>query len=254
VKFDVSNALTTEIPSDVTVKVLGGFENTILDMLEQKPFMISIECAHLEHVTSSHINALWLAYLYCKEAGVEICIASPSEGLVRILKILDLHDLFMFDYDTVRTRMRKAVRSISSEYSSTFADEFMATVDDINLALDRFKQYVDTLKNPQILDFELKTIFYEVATNIRQHAGLKENELIVFTARVLDKKLTMVFADSGKPFDLSKKISSFVPEKAAKNRQRRGFGIEMVHRLIESISYRRLDNAINVLTVEKDLP
>ncbi len=252
-EIDISKSITINLPSDISIKKLGGFENTVLDLLEQKPHMISVECGHLEHVTSSHINALWLAYLYCKEAGVEICISSPSEGMVRILKVLDLHELFMFDYDTVRTRMRKAVRSISSEYSSTFADEFVATIEDVNSGMERFLQYVKTLKVSQVIEFELKTIFYEVGTNIRQHSGLDENELIVFTARVIDKNVTIVFADSGKPFDLSKKTSSFLPERAAKQHQKRGFGMEMVHRLVKNISYRRLDDAINVLTLEKDL-
>ncbi|MCK5125837.1 MAG: ATP-binding protein [candidate division Zixibacteria bacterium] len=244
---------TVDLPREVSVKVLGVFENEILDMIDEKPDLIAVDCSGLEQVTSSHINALWLAYLYCKEAGVEISIASPSEGLIRVLKLMDLHDLFMFDHDTIKTRMRKAVRSISSEYTSTYADEFMADVDNINLAMVRFLEFIKVYGLTEIAEFELKTVFYEVATNIRNHSGITDKELIVFTARKNESKITMVFADSGKPFDISGFQIGFNPHQAGLSKQKRGFGLELIHRLLSTIDYKRLDNVINVLTLEKEL-
>lgn len=248
-----ANKRIVELPSDLSVKVLGEFENRILDLVELKPHLISIDCSRLGQVTSSHINALWLAYLYSRDANVEVCIASPTQSLVRVLKLLDLHDLFMFDDDTIRTRMRKAVRSISSEHKSTYADEFIADIKAINGAMERFRQYLFGIELDREIAIELGTVFYEVATNIRLHSGIREGELIVFTSRLDDEKLTMVFADSGKPFDLSKRVASFVPEEAVRSRQSRGFGLEMIHRMTDNLSYRRLQDSINVLTIEKGI-
>ncbi|MEZ5360316.1 MAG: ATP-binding protein [Candidatus Zixiibacteriota bacterium] len=244
---------TVELPSDISVKVLGEFENKILDLVEHKPHLVSIDCSNLGQATSSHVNALWLAYLYCKDAGIEVCISSPTEQLVRVLKLLDLHELFTFDDDTIRTRMRKVVRSISSENISTYADEFPADSENINAAMERFRQYLNGLNIDKAIAIELGTVFYEVATNIRLHSGIKEGELIVFTSRMNDERLTLVFADSGKPFDLTKRVASFVPEHAARSRQSRGFGLEMIHRMTDGLSYRRLHDSINVLTIEKGI-
>lgn len=248
-----STSYTIELPSDITVNVLGAFENKVLDLVAIKPHLICIDCSNLKQATSSHVNALWLAYLYCKDADVEICIASPTEQLLRVLKILDLHDLFIFDDDTIRTRMRKAVRSISSEILSAYADEFLAEVGSINEAMGRFKNYLKTLQMDKAVLIELGTVFYEVATNIRQHSGIGEGELIVFTARLHNERLTLVFADSGMPFDLSKRVAAYIPDDAAKSRQSRGFGLEMIRRMTDTISYRRLHDSINVLTLEKGI-
>ena len=249
----VAKIISVVAPIEISTKALGIFENHILDIITQKPNLVSIDCSKLEQVTSRHINALWLAYLYCKETGIEVCLSSPTDGLIRVLKILDLYDLFMFDHDTIRTRMRKAVRSISSEYSNTYADEFHPDAEDINRAMAAFGVFLSKLGITSIIEFELKTIFYEVATNIRNHAGLSANELIVFTARINQKRIILVFADSGRPFDLSKSLPPLEPAQAGREGNIRGFGIAMIQRLLDDIYYKRIDDDINVLTLEKEM-
>ena len=102
-----------------------------------------------------------------------------------------------------------------------------------------------------MLRFELKTIFYEVTTNIRNYSGLKEDELIVFTARPRRDGITLTFADRGLPFNPTTQIDDFNARKAARKKQSRGFGIVMVRRMADRITYVRQAGSTNMLTLEK---
>jgi len=96
----------------------------------------------------------------------------------------------------------------------------------------------------------LRTIFYEIATNVRTHAGLEKGNLIVFSLRAKGSKVILVFADSGKPFDPTMVADDVDLRMVLKNRQTRGLGIPMICKLAEKVTYKRIDGTINVFTVE----
>jgi len=251
VQIDTKATPSIAIPSDLSAESMAGFDERLRDLLRKGPDKIALDSSQLKIVTSSHINVLWQVYQTCADAGVEVKLQSPSAGLVRILKVLDLYDVFGESRDIVYTRLKEAVKIESVDGAETYADEFRANVGSINDALDEFLRFLKRLCLHEITEYELRSVFYEVVTNIRTHANIEGNDLIVFTCRADESKILLVFADSGIPFDLTSVTADFDLRATARNGQTRGFGITLIRMLTDTISYTRRDDVINVLTLKK---
>jgi anti-sigma regulatory factor (Ser/Thr protein kinase) len=183
---------------------------------------------------------LWQAFKSCKNAGIDFDLISPSTEMVRILDVLDLNDHFI---------------SKSTSYKMTgyaYKNVFKADVNSINKALDEFIISLSNFKLKESVTLELKTIFYEIATNIRQHASSGEDELVIFSSKADNNKITLVFEDSSVPFDPEEIETLGDFKSAARNKQVRGLGLSMVRKLSDNMSYIRKYDVINVLTIEKN--
>jgi anti-sigma regulatory factor (Ser/Thr protein kinase) len=131
--------------------------------------------------------------------------------------------------------------------------ELRSKIDDISETVVRLHDFLVRLGLPGSYAFDLETVFYEVATNIRRHGGLKESDLISFRVIPAKEHVTLRFADSGLPFDPTGRKSVFDPRQAIRTRQTNGIGLTMIRRLVDTISYERVGNRLNVLTLEKKL-
>ncbi|MFH2037278.1 MAG: ATP-binding protein, partial [Candidatus Zixiibacteriota bacterium] len=141
---------------------------------------------------------------------------------------------------------------ITDDFFETYADEFPCNKESSRLALDRFLEYLKKANLPLITIFEIQTLFYELTTNISNHSGSDHNESIVFTARIENNNIVMVFIDSGVAFNIVVKGQNYNPETASKDRKKNGFGLIMIHKLADKISYVRENDALNVTIIEKN--
>jgi anti-sigma regulatory factor (Ser/Thr protein kinase) len=64
-------------------------------------------------------------------------------------------------------------------------------------------------------------------------------------------QLTITFTDSGRPFDPTAVKTSVDYATASHNRQKRGYGLPMIHQLANGVAYHRDDTGHNVLTITK---
>ena len=238
------------IPADLSDDLLSEFYKDLKQLLANHPESIAVDSSHLECASSGHVGALWQAHEICADAGVRMLLESPSPGLIRVLEILDLSEAFGEDRDIAPSQLRQAAKVGLMGQAESYADEFPADVDSINTALDHFLEFIRQFQLPETTEYVLRTIFYEITTNIRTHAELELNSLIVFSLRAEDSKTTMVFVDSGKPFDPTWMADDVDLRTVLKNRQTRGLGIPMICKLAEKISYKRVSGTINVFTVE----
>jgi len=250
-QIDYIDTLTLLVPADLSNDAMTHFDRGLKKLLTEDPQTIAFDTSQLKYVTSSHIKLLWQIYNICLDAGVTMKLKSPSPGLVRVLKVLDLYELLTENFESMRPQLRKAVRIESGEIPPPYADEFRADSRSIDEALEGFLKFLRRFTLPEVVIFELRTVFYEVATNIRSHAQMGDDDLVVFTARFEGSKLIMVFADSGIPFDQISSTLDFDPQTASKNGQTRGLGLTLVRRLTDKMSYVRMNDVINVLTLEK---
>jgi len=242
---------TLLVPADLSDNAVTRFDGRLKELLAKSPMSIAFDVSQLENVTSSHIKLLWQAYHVCLDAGVTMKLKSLSPGLVRVLKVLDLYELLAEDHESMRPQLRKAVRIKPRGVPPPYADEFPTDSRSIDEALEGFLKYLRRFTLPEVVIFELRTVFYEVAANIRSYARMGDDDIVVFSARVEGSKLIMVFADSGVPFDPKSTTVDFDPRTASKNGQTRGFGLTLVRRLTDKMSYVRMNDVINVLTLEK---
>lgn len=223
-----------------------------LDMaLRDAPSELIVDCAPLVHVTSKDIALLWQAHEQCAASGVTIRLVSLSQYLIRVLKTLDLYEYFKRDEDQVRIRLTEIVQPPVAAGSETYVSVFVASDEAIETALAAFLGFVVRVGPPELIELELRTIFYEVATNIRTHSGLDEDGPIAFSAAARGRSVSLTFADPGLAFDPTSSKEAVNLRDAAHARRTRGFGITMFHRLADSLRYERRDGLFNVLTIEK---
>jgi anti-sigma regulatory factor (Ser/Thr protein kinase)/anti-anti-sigma regulatory factor len=239
------------VPLEASRESLAAFTELVNGYLENKPETIIVDCSPLELVTSSHVRVLWQIHQSSSDSGVKLQLRSPSLGLIRVLKVLDLYEFFAYEKDFLIPQLRKAVQREQAGSAKVFVHEFNANSVSINEAIDHFLSFLKDVGIPDMTVFELKTTFYEVATNIRLHGEMDDNESVVVSATADNSKVVLAFADSGKAFNLTTHETAFDPHSAAKNGQATGLGIAMVRRLNDKISYSRLYDVINVLVIEK---
>jgi anti-sigma regulatory factor (Ser/Thr protein kinase)/anti-anti-sigma regulatory factor len=238
-------------PADSDSQVLASLQVAADRMLASGAGDISIDCGSLTRVTSSHIGALWLLHCKCREAGVGLTILSPTQNLVQALEAVDLHNLLIPGL-SLPTEPSVEPRKESDDRSRhLMSSRFRATVEEIDRALSAFREFMSELMIESGFAASMETIFYEVTTNIREHSSLRENNTIEFTSEISPFGVTVQFVDSGGEFDPTKMDTTFDPELAIREGKTRGFGIAMVKKLADSISYVRRENRDNVLKITK---
>jgi len=245
------NASIITVPADLSGSELSIFYDEIHRVLESKSEVIAIDCSRLEDVVSSHIGALLYAHQMCSESGVSMRLDSPTMSLIRILKVLDLDGVLEVKDNPAATQLRQTTTLHLGGKTRAYADEFAANSKSVDEGLQRFLEYLDSLHLNKTTKYELRTVFYEIATNIRLHAKSEGDNQIVFVSRVEGSKIVMVFTDSGIPFDPTRLVEDSDEQMANKTRQIRGFGIPMIRKLTSSVSYNRIHDTMNILTVEK---
>ncbi len=242
---------TIDVPAKPTAEASKEFEQTLLAVIADHPDLILLDCAALQRVISSHINLLWTANTLCREAGIELRLLNPSPGLFRILSILDLLHAFSFNEmeNFPEGQSDKGILSISLPKS--YSEEVSAEMDAINKAIARFVSFLTYIGAGTTTMHELRTIYYEIATNIRQHSGLTVSDKFRVDINADFDQIIMTFIDAGRTFNAAVAGKHVDANIAAKTRKRRGFGLAMIHRLANRLEYQPNNDKGNILTVYK---
>jgi len=234
---ETRQASLVTVPEDLSAEAVRDFLQELSNVIETRPPTVGVDCSRLAQVTSSHVNLLWQAHRRCESAGGALQLHAASQNLIRILRLLDLDGMFSFD---------------DSSLPQSFESDVAVTTEGIDIGLQQFIQFLTSIGVPETAVFELRTILYEVLTNIRLHSGLPTGERVQVTAVQEDASLTLTFVDAGPPFDPTARPDQLDFRSAAREGQTRGFGIVMIKRLASSVGYVRSGNHTNVLTVTKD--
>ncbi len=242
--------VTIEVPRDMSVTGMAAFEEELAKLLGQKPPAIILDCSKLAHVKSRQVGILWQLYETCHSAGVPLKLKAASRGLMRVLQALDLREFFPEEDATGSLNVGGRCRK-QNHFEETYQDRFHADVDSIARARMRFRSFLSDMGLSEVLEFELRTVFYEVTTNIQSYAALEVGDEIVFTVSPYDEMMVLTFTDPGIPFDPTSRSMDLDVVASAKSGQKRGFGLPMLSRLVDRISYRRKDGTMNELTLEK---
>lgn len=242
------------VPEELSGEAHRKFDDDLQRILSSGAKEVSLDTSQLKWVTSSHISLLWDVYSECRECGARAILVSPTPELIKVLQVLDLYDILIAkELDPAScVQLTKAVQFPQGSSGEVYADEFRANVLSIEQAMGGFMRFLRSLDLSEILEFELRSVFYEVTTNIRIHGQTEEQAPIVFSACANSEKINLVFADSGQGFDPTSAEVEFDLEKASRSGQKRGFGINLIRKLTDHIEYKRRDGKTNVLSLEKN--
>jgi anti-sigma regulatory factor (Ser/Thr protein kinase)/anti-anti-sigma regulatory factor len=249
VRTDPQNTLP--LPSDLSAESLAVFDAQLDALIAGQSAVVHLDCTGLTKVVSRLVGVLWQAYRRCADAGSELRLESPPTGLVRTLNALDLAEVFGVGAVSGDTDSECRAAAEFEHTSGVYTDRFGATEGEIDAALDRFMQFLPRMRISATTEFELKTLFYEVTTNIRTHGQSPVDEPIQFQASASHDLITLTFWDRGVPFDPCARPADVDFIAAARSGQRCGFGIAMMRRLADNMSYARERGRTNVLTIEK---
>jgi anti-sigma regulatory factor (Ser/Thr protein kinase)/anti-anti-sigma regulatory factor len=250
--LDTKKCRLISVPTDFDDDSLQGFFDELNLAIGDGPPEIALDCSLLEHATSRHINALWDALTRCERAGIPMCLKAVAYGLRRVLSVLDLTELFTVEYEGDKEDKPRRVR-VEGRPSERFEVEFGAMIDGVTDVMAELHTFLERLDLTEIGVFDLETVFYEVATNICRHSGLEQHGNIRFVADLSKDEIFLEFTDAGERFDPTGNTPEFDPRLAIKRRQSRGIGLVMIQRLMDSVSYERIDHKYNVVTLKKRL-
>jgi anti-sigma regulatory factor (Ser/Thr protein kinase) len=168
-----------------------------------------------------------------------------------VLQVLDLENVFACDSLTVNKEPVPTADVSPRETNAAYQDAFAPTPEGIDAAITRFLEYMSQLRVPELALFELRIVIYEITTNIMCHSALSALDRIGMDARVDASGLTLEFSDPGPAFDPTAQTVCTDYRKAGMNHQSHGFGLAMVHGLVDEVEYMRNETNNNVLTVKK---
>jgi len=239
------------IPAEVDKQVLDEFYDDLARLERDGLGEAVIDCSRLEHVASRHIMLLWQAFNTCQELGINVRLTSVTYALTQTLKLLDIYNLFLDDSGRP-ARKKKIVQNVdTSRQSLDLALRFEASTKGVADALMDFQRYLDGLGLSELSAFEMATVFYEIATNIRLHANLKTDDRVEFSAILKEDRILIKLADPGTAFDPTQVQDDYEPGTAMKNRRKNGLGLTLVKRIVDSLAYSRNDDRINELKLGK---
>jgi serine/threonine-protein kinase RsbW len=90
----------------------------------------------------------------------------------------------------------------------------------------------------------------EALSNVIEHASLKESSKeIELSLEIAGDRIVAEIVDRGVPFD----PSPFNPSPDRRTYPRRGFGLYLIHMIIDRIEYERTSDGRNVLTLTKSM-
>ena len=246
------NIYTISIPEYLDAKIHDDFYSH-LDGIEASGLReIVIDCSNITKVSGRSIVIIWQLYDKLREAGIKVCLESVNENLEQILKSHVSLGSLDKQKEVDGTDKNKS-RIICHKSEKMLELSFKPGSDDIAFTTGILKDFLQSRNVLELDVFELITVFYEVATNIRLHANLNTNSCIDFTVLVSRDSIFMRIEDRGIAFDPTRMLKSFSPSDFMKSRKKRGLGIALVSRLIDSMSYMRSTDGTNVLCLRKSI-
>jgi len=242
---------TVAVPFDLSRGQDADFCRLVEEVVDYGPRNLHLDCSSLDPVHSSHIGLLWKAREICRQKSTEISLENTSDSLIRTLQALDLSDFFEISEACAQQPVMPALDPLPSQEGEQHAGDFRADAAGVDQGLREFMDLLERWRLGEETKFDLRTMFYEVATNIRCHSGLPADSRIQYRAACDESGLQLIFEDNGKPFDPLSLPDDFKPKVAARNCQTRGFGISLIRRLADDIEYTHKNHTTNVLSLTK---
>lgn len=124
------------------------------------------------------------------------------------------------------------------------------------LFLEEVLQWFDQITTPFLppdLNYECKIAITEGFTNAVRHAhhGLSKNTPIDIQVKILSNSIEIKLWDFGQPFDFPKTLHLILNEKIAPLEKEQGRGLILMSKLTDEVTYCRLDDHRNCLTMRR---
>lgn len=219
------------------------------EILKTSPRDVWFDCGDLERITSRGVGVLWHAHHNCANSGSRLHLEFVAEGVIRTFRVLDLCELF--DLEPTAIENRSTPSSGADSNQDHYSDTVGISEKGVDKALIRLGQFLHRLELDQTLSMDLQTLFYEVITNIRIHSEIDPGEKVSVDLKINAREATFRFTDPGIPFDPATHPVDYDYARDAKLGQTHGFGLALMRRMADQMTYSREHGTHNVLTITK---
>jgi anti-sigma regulatory factor (Ser/Thr protein kinase) len=239
------------IPVDLSDDSEEYFIKQVSDIIKVSPKLVELDCSQLKWVTSRHVNLIWRSYSISREAGIKIKLTNTTERLIRVLKVLDIYDLL--PSEAAETTQTISIDSIPKNIplDDSWEISFLPSIEEITLVQERFRNFLESLKVSDLFKFEIETVYYEIATNIRNHSAIETGEKVFLQCWPLKDKLAVEIRYQGNEFDSTNVPDVSTARVSAQKGYKRGYGLMMINRMTDNMTYTRDHNGTNILKLEK---
>jgi len=248
---DVDKKMRLIVPNNLSTKNLEQYYSQLSLFLDTKPTRVEIDCSKVQRATSSHINILWDTRYSYNEAGAQMHLVSVSNNLVQVLKVLDLYVVRVGEEDHESHKQERNIPVSVDKDNSILVMEFLATSASIKDGIKKIKDFLGKVKLGKFYILEIETIFYEVASNIRLHSQIDKKNPINLNATLSNDKIVLRFVYPGVSFDPMTRIKDYDVGAVIKQRQKRGYGLIMINRMADEVTYNRTADDLNELNIVK---
>ena len=207
-----------------------------------------IDCSKIPKLSTLQTDLLNQIAGLCKDANVQLRLDSEQIGLTDYLRAICEDN----NSDVLVTNESSAPRTVVAGQvgcpATEFRDDFHPTVSELHSTALKLDGFVRALECDLQTRYAIKTIFYEIVTNIRLYSGMKQEEKIKFRTTISEAAVTMTFIDSGRRFDISKAPNG--PCVSAEHEEERlSFGIHLIKTLSDKIEYSRSEESENIVII-----
>lgn len=244
---------TVRMPESVSDETHSQLTTLFNELMAQGATQIHVDCSELSVLTHEHIWLLMHVQTQCQMQGINVVLSLPTATLFNI------ETLGSFIEASSSLARRSAPKQpvkpavFSAPDMHRLEQSFRARPSELAKSTREFDDFLASLKINKVDRYVLRTLYTEAVQNIYRHAGLKDNQEIQVKVEHTSKCLSLTLVDEGPEFDPTSdsSVNEQISDPTAVEFPH--FGIKMLKRLADDITYNRSQSGKNVLRIIKEL-
>ena len=214
---------------------------------------VNIDCTDIPLLTREHIWLLLQVQSVCQMQGIEAIITAPTSTLFNIETLGSLIEASSSLTKRVTPRQihEPSIPSVSDP--NRLEQRIRARASELAKSTQEFESFLARLKLEKVDRYVIRTLYTEAVQNIYRHAGLKDSQEIQIQAELTGRCIGLTFIDEGPEFDPTAESALDEQLSDPSAVEFPHFGIKMLKRLADDMTYQRSQSGKNVLRIIKEL-
>jgi anti-sigma regulatory factor (Ser/Thr protein kinase)/ABC-type transporter Mla MlaB component len=244
---------TLRLSETITADTQKQLADRINDLTDRGAQRVHVDCSDLYRLTREHIWLLLQVQTQCQMHGITVILSAPTSTLFNIDTLGSLIEASSSLTKRIAPERTHIPSAPSAKDPQRLNQRFKARAADIAKSTREFESYISSLSLEKVDRYVLRTIYTEAVQNIYRHAGLKDTQEIQIQVDLIGKCLTIILIDEGLEFDPTAE-SAFNEQLSDPTAvEFPHFGIKMLKRLADDMTYQRNQSGKNVLRITKEL-
>jgi anti-sigma regulatory factor (Ser/Thr protein kinase) len=233
---------TIQPPQDLTLGAWQEAMSILESIVATGVDVVRVDGSQLGPIAPLLLQHLSAMFDRCLDARAVLRIENASPELTQMLDLLyPRMDL------TATGSIGIGAAHVMASYSSAITPQRQ----NVKAAVEHLLFLLNDLKLSNRTVYLIRSLVEEVMSNISLHSGLKDDARVFLHLRVESTKTVMVVVDDGIPFDPTTWNARTGPVARPPGDPRLPFGIKLLNRLSSRMEYFRMQDAVNVLMLER---